>query len=474
VLAHLPSFGFINAMRSLVFLLALVLPLAAAEDFGKAEPFKSGDVVCFVGDSITHGGTYHSIVTLYYATRFPDRTLTTYNCGIGGDRASGIMSDEKYRLNVDILGHKPTAATIMLGMNDIGHTDYKGGASGPEVEARRKASLDTYDANMQKLIAALQKAGAKLTLITPSIYDETTQLATARTDITVGGNAALAKCAEKVRGWSKQYKTGLVDFDRVMNAINAREQAKDPTFTVVGPDRVHPGPVGHFVMAHIFLKAQGVPGDVSTIGIDAKRGKANIAVNCTIGDVKAGPTNVNFDCTEKALPLVVPDEAKPALALVPFMKELNEEKLIVTGLAAGNYELKIDGQVVGEYSADALKSGVNLAENDKTPQYQQSAAATKINQQRTAIGARLRGLASQLYGMSKSNVDVNDAAAVEAKLTQRLEASQKDGKPADARIRAALDAFKEREQLAKDYDALAVTLREACQPKPHRFALTKK
>lgn len=462
-------------MRPLLLLLSLALPLVAADDFGKAEPFKSGDTVCFVGDSITHGGTYHSIVALYYATRFPDRTLTTWNCGIGGDRASGIMSDEKYRLAVDILGHKPTAATIMLGMNDVGHSDYRGIEKvTPEVEARRKASLTAYEENMQKLIGVLQKAGARLTLITPSIYDESTKLATASTNVSVGGNAALGAFAEKVRGWSKQYKTGLVEFDRVMNEINAREQKKDPTFTVVGPDRVHPGPVGHFVMGYIFLKAQGVPQAVATIGIDARKGKASGAVNCTIGDVKAGPTNVNFDCTEKALPLVVPDDAKAALALVPFMKDLNEEKLVVTGLAAGNYELKIDGQAVGEYTAAALKAGVNLAENDKTPQVQQSAAATKLNAQRTAIGVQLRGLASQLYGMSKSKVDVSDAALVEKTLTARLEASQKDGKPADVRIKAALDAFQKRDQLAKDYVALATQLHAACQPKPHHFTLTKK
>ncbi|MEQ1861780.1 MAG: SGNH/GDSL hydrolase family protein [Chthoniobacteraceae bacterium] len=460
-------------MRLLLLSLVLVLRAAAA-DFGKAAPFKSGDVVCFVGDSITHGGTYHSIVTLYYATRFPDRTLTTWNCGIGGDTASGIVSDEEYRLNVDILAHKPTAATIMLGMNDVGHGNYRGVTPSPEVDARRAASLAAYEAGMQKLIGVLQKSGARLTLITPSIYDEATTLDTASKTISVGGHAALSGFAEKVRAWAMQYKTGLADFDRVMTDINAREQKKDPTFTVVGPDRVHPGPVGHFVMAYTFLKAQGVPQVVATIGIDAKKGKAGAAVNCTIGDVKAGPTGVNFTCTEKALPLVVPDEAKPALALVPFMRELNEQKLLITGLAAGSYELKIDDQPIGNFTAAALAAGVDLAENDKTPQYQQSAAATKISQQRTAIGAQLRGLASQLYGMSKSKIDVSDAALVEKTFADRLAASTKDGKPADARLQAALDAFKKRAQLEQDYVALAAKLREACQPKPHRFTLTRK
>src|SRR5580704_2477649 len=94
--------------------------------------FQANDVVCYVGDSITHGGTYHSIVTLFYVTRFPDRPMRFYNEGIGGDRASMIMSDERYRLTVDILGKKCTVASIMLGMNDIGRGDYGISKSGAD------------------------------------------------------------------------------------------------------------------------------------------------------------------------------------------------------------------------------------------------------------------------------------------------------------------------------------------------------
>ncbi|HYR57415.1 MAG TPA: hypothetical protein VEO95_02250, partial [Chthoniobacteraceae bacterium] len=221
-------------------------------------------------------------------------------------------------------------------------------------------------------------------------------------------------------------------------------------------------------------KAQGLPAEVATIGIDARKGKASGASNCTIGDVKAGPANVNFDCTEKALPLAVSAEATTALALVPFTQELNQEKLVISGLAAGTYELKIDNQTVGEYPAADLQAGVNLAENAKTPQHQQSAAATKINQDRTNVGLQLRGLAAQFYALSKAKVDVSDPAAVEKERTARVVASQKGGGPEDARMKAALDAFKIREKLAQDYDKLAADLHAACQPKPHHFALTKK
>ena len=79
------------------------------------------------------------------------------------------MSDERYRLNVDILGKKSTVASIMLGMNDIGRGDYDPAKTGPENDARRAASLATYHDNMQKLIESLQKIRhARLILITPS------------------------------------------------------------------------------------------------------------------------------------------------------------------------------------------------------------------------------------------------------------------------------------------------------------------
>jgi len=463
----------LGLFAGLGLLLASSLFASAAEEYGHAEPFKNDDVVCFVGDSITHGGTYHAMINLFYATRFPDRKVSVFNCGVGGDRAAGIMSDEPYRVNIDVLGHKPTVATIMLGMNDIGHGDYKV-PSTPEIEKHKEASLATYDAAMQKLIAALQKGGAKVILLTPSIYDETTKLDRARKDITVGGNQALGTCAEKMHGWSKQYGTGLVQFHEVMNTINTREQQKDPNFTIVGPDRVHPGPLGHFVMAYTFLKAQGMPQNVAVISVDGKTGKASGAENCTISEEKVSATGVEFTCLEKALPMVVPREAEVALQQVPFMAELNREPLVVKGLAAGDYEVKIDGASAGTFSAAQLEAGVDLAANKATPQYQQSAEATKISGDRVQAGLQVRQLAAEFYGLSRGHVDVKDPAAVAKKINDRLEMAQKTGKPVDPRTQAFADTYQQMPQREKTYEDLAAKLQQACQPKPHRFVLTRK
>ena len=50
-----------------------------------------------------------------------------------------------------------------------------------------------------------------------------------------------------------------------------------------------------------------------------------------------------------------------AVASSDFMDALNRQPLKITGLAAGNYALKIDGETVGSFSSAALAEGVNLA-----------------------------------------------------------------------------------------------------------------
>ena len=55
-------------------LLALACPALSSAPEPKADGhalFRDGDRVCLIGDSITHSGTFHSHIFLYYATRFP-------------------------------------------------------------------------------------------------------------------------------------------------------------------------------------------------------------------------------------------------------------------------------------------------------------------------------------------------------------------------------------------------------------------
>ena len=77
--------------------------------------FKTGDRICFIGNSITHSGEFHHNIMLYHSTRFPDVQFKIFNCGVSGDKAVSITN----RMDSDILVLKPNIAVLMIGMNDV-------------------------------------------------------------------------------------------------------------------------------------------------------------------------------------------------------------------------------------------------------------------------------------------------------------------------------------------------------------------
>ena len=92
-----------------------------AESEKKTSPlFCDQDKVCWIGDSITASGLYHSYIYLYYSTRFPSLHLSFLNCGISGDNASGMMG----RLDQDVYANHPTVVTLSAGMNDVNRNLY--------------------------------------------------------------------------------------------------------------------------------------------------------------------------------------------------------------------------------------------------------------------------------------------------------------------------------------------------------------
>ena len=109
-----------------VLLLVITLVFFAARlvqgQVDQAEPFNNGERVLFLGDSITRAGGWHSIISLFYETRFPERRVTWLNAGISGDTATGALK----RLKWDVLDRKPSRVVIMFGINDVNIFQYDG------------------------------------------------------------------------------------------------------------------------------------------------------------------------------------------------------------------------------------------------------------------------------------------------------------------------------------------------------------
>ncbi|MDD3277054.1 MAG: SGNH/GDSL hydrolase family protein [Kiritimatiellales bacterium] len=358
---------------------------------GNVPEFKSGDVVTFIGDSITHNGFYHSNIFLFYATRFPDRDFRYYNCGISGDTTQDVLG----RFDRDIAVYKPNVATILLGMNDVGREHYGPDKTEPEHAAARKAALDVYRESISRLADLLAASGCRMIFITPPIYDQTAKF---DADNRFGTNDALMHCVEFVFRLAEKHNASVVDFYSITNQVNHAVQKKDPFATVIGADRTHPGEPGHLLMTYEFLRAQNMPEYVSSITLDAAGGCFSGLINCRIeGEASVTPDAVTFDCLETSLPFPVSELQKPALDWIPFQQELNRQVLTVKNLRTGFYTLRIDGSSVGTYTAAEFTQGINLAENPATPQYIQALAVKAVNDERLNVARSIRAVSEINY-----------------------------------------------------------------------------
>ena len=442
--------------------------LAAGNAF--ARQFKAGDSYCAVGDSITHGGSYHKYIYLYYATRFPDVKFDIYNCGISGDTSWGIQS----RVDSDVLVHKPTISSIMLGMNDINIWLYDTNKTSPEDIAKQDEQINKYMENMDKLAGRLKEAGSELIFITPSIYDDTAKL---QSHSCVGANGGLGKCAEKVRELAKKYDAAVVDFYGPMKTINLEQQKTNPEFTLVGGDRVHPGDAGHFVMAYEFLKAQNVPQLVSKVFIDAGMPKKVKVESTEISFIEISDENIKFKLHDMALPFPVEDNAKKALELVAFMAEMNQQILQIKNLAAGDYEILIGGQLVDTVSSQKLSEGINLAENTNTPMYKQSLEVAELNNQRWQKEKDIiRNIIAKEFYAEKAGVDINSFEAMKAYLLADLE--KHNGKESYNWVKYGVDSYIENkpkmEEVKKEISGLAAAMYEKNKPVMYEYVIRKK
>jgi len=349
----------------------------------KADLFKDGDRVCFIGNSITHSGSYHSLVYLFYLTRFPERKIDVFNCGISGDNVERTLK----RFDKDIALHKPTIATIKLGTNDINRSMYVNSTPVKEVEKLKADAL--YKSNMKELVRKLDSIHTKIIFLTPAYYEEKPMpdMSTA-----LGLNKGFEKYGLFLDSLRVKYKSGFVDFHQIMDSISIARQLIDPNFTLNRPDRVHPENAGHFVMAYSFLKALNVSPYISKTVIDIKHKKVVQSSNCKVSGLKIRKNEITFRNFENSLPF--PVSVYPAdTTLVPFTQCFNREILQVNGLSPDKkYLLKIDNIEIVEFTGKQLQCGINLALIPTTPQAIQAEKVAILNEKSRQTASRYRDI----------------------------------------------------------------------------------
>ena len=388
--------------KILVSLLALTLSLSPLCAQASIPVFRPGEVVALVGDSITHGGHYHSYIWLYYMTRFPGMPVTLVNCGVGGDEARHMLE----RWDWDVVRREPTYVTLTFGMNDTGYWGVYDKENADSLSAAKvRASLAAFEGLRHKLDSL--PAGTPVVMIGGSPYDETSRF---NDNILPGKNAAIRQLiaaqeqAAGERGW------GFVDFNAPMVEIAGKAQAADSSYSFCPQDRVHPDKDGQMVMAYLFLKAQGLAGKkVADIDVDASTRRVRLSENCQVTAVRKQAGGISFDYLAQSLPYPCDSisehgwgnihSQRDAMKLIPFEEEFNQERLRVRHLPAGQYRLVIDGEPVATFSAKELDKGINMAVLTNTPQYRQASAVMYLNEERFEIEKHLREYVWMEYNM---------------------------------------------------------------------------
>ena len=300
---------------------------------------RDGDRVVLLGDSITEQRQYTTFIETYTLTRFPQWNLTFRNIGWGGDTAQGGLG----RAGRDMLPLRPTFVTIDFGMNDHGYRAFEDGI------------FKNYIDKQTQLTALLKDQGARVALLTPQPIED--KRPDPDQDVR---NQFLRKMSDGLREVATKQNVLFADqFDPYM-AVMLKARQTDPNAVIGAGDAVHPGPVGHTIMAWAVLKSLGAPAAVSSAELDGNGGKVVAATGCQITGLKVADGVVRFTRKDETLPAPVDPAGESVTKLIPLLADLSRYELKVTGLPTPTYQLLIDDQPAAKFTAQELAQGCNL------------------------------------------------------------------------------------------------------------------
>lgn len=209
--------------------------------------------IVFLGNSITYGGTYVTDIDAYFSALYPRQGLEFINVGLPSETVSGLSedghADGKFprpdlheRLARVLALTRPDLVFASYGMND--------GIYLPFDENRFQKFKD----GINWLHAEVVKTGAQIIHLTPPIYDEQKGRATGYATV-LDRYADWLVSQKEAAGWT------VIDVHYPMKQFLEAHRRVDATFAISGfalaEDGVHPGPVGHWIMAKSILQGLG-------------------------------------------------------------------------------------------------------------------------------------------------------------------------------------------------------------------------
>ncbi|MGB7190029.1 MAG: GDSL-type esterase/lipase family protein [Acidobacteriaceae bacterium] len=329
---------------------------ARAQDFY----LHNGDRVTFYGDSITAQRYYTRDIQDFVETRYPTLQVSFHNAGVPGDKVSGgYAGDAATRVTRDVKPWRPTVITVMLGMND---GDYV--PPDPKIFAQ-------YQSGYARLLALLRAAApdARIALIENTPYDEITH----GTEF-AGFMATTEQNAAATPALGRREALPVIDDFTPMKSLLERAVAVNPSMAsllVIG--RIHPSEPLHWIMAEAVIKAWHLDPVVSEVALSASRHSVVESRRTSVTGLTSTGDDLAWDQQDQALPAPfdLDDPLMKFVLAISDLASIDREMLKIDDLASGEYSLTIDKAKVGEFSAQQLAQGINLALK-KTPMWHQA------------------------------------------------------------------------------------------------------
>lgn len=209
--------------------------------------------VVFLGNSITYAGKYVTAIDVYYQTHYPNQPIEFINVGLPSETVSGLSEDGhaggKFprpdlheRLDRVLAQTKPDLVFASYGMND--------GIYLPFDETR----FQKYKDGIEWLHTEVVKTGASIIHLMPPVYDDLK-----------GGVPGYGAVLDRYSDWLLSQKAAknwtVIDVHYPMKSFLEAHRRLDSTFAIAGfalaEDGVHPGDVGHWIMAKAILLGLG-------------------------------------------------------------------------------------------------------------------------------------------------------------------------------------------------------------------------
>ncbi len=319
--------------------------------------FADGDVVGFIGDSITHVEylpvSYVELLDNYYLSHYPELETEFRNLGMAGYTVQDILDI----YDVDPAFRGINKAVILLGMND----------------AMQKIPTEEYLADLEELVNRFKEeglSGEDILVLSPTPYDQTCGINYDRNGVPYQTtDTGLLDFTEKLPGKTAQWGVAYLDLHTPMRNLSLEIQKENDRNTLTVGDCIHPDLEGHWMMVYEILTAQRAwkLGNLMEEKMDFYEGEKGMC----------------WSFYPEILPLERDEGLERLCEIFPTAGTLAREGFRLEGLSREkSYALAVDGKELGVYSGRELEEEIDLAAAEENPLKGVMERAAELNRER--------------------------------------------------------------------------------------------